>query len=83
MTPMEDLAWVRERSECSLAAVFELLRQQVKRDVDDRKELSKPISDFQGRPGYAYGLSITEGQDSFTVLLEPQRSPKNRPMVIT
>jgi hypothetical protein len=48
---MGEINWVQARSECSLIKVFELLKAQVKQDIDDRNAL-RNLSDarfkFQG-----------------------------------
>lgn len=71
MMPIEDFEWIKERSECSLPAVFELLRQQVRRDVDTRQKMRRPQELITGGAGYVYSFKFLEGgSDNFTVILE-------------
>lgn len=68
MTHFDDFPWVKERSECSLTTVFEMLRQQVAQDVKVRQGPSA----ISGQPnsGLSHGFSITETSESFTVSLD-------------
>src|SRR3989442_1756760 len=70
MTPIDDFPWVKERAECSLTKVFEMLRQQVAQDVKIRQEMRQPIFEGAPNPMFGYGFSITESGDTFAVLLD-------------
>ena len=69
MTPIEDFAWVAERSECTLARVFEVLRQQVMEDVKIRQGKRAPIATVWAER-FSHGFRFVDGNNSFTVLLE-------------
>jgi uncharacterized protein (DUF2252 family) len=62
LTEIDNFDWVRERSACSLAKAYEVLKLQIQQDVDTRKAIRSPIE--------AYRFSILVNGDSFAVLKE-------------
>jgi len=69
MTPSDDFEWVHERYECSLNKVFNLLRKQVRDDVEARQKMV-PQEDFRLGPGASHVFAFVDGGNSFTVTLE-------------
>lgn len=59
----ENFDWVRALSECSVGAVFETLRQQVKRDVEIRQGLRTEHVHY----GFQF---ISTSTNSFSVMVE-------------
>jgi hypothetical protein len=73
MTTAKDFEWVKERAECSVVRVFELLRQQVQEDIKIRQEMRPSQINFGAGTGYGYGFRFLDGRDNFVVLLEGSR----------
>jgi hypothetical protein len=69
MTPTEDFTWVHERYECSLSKVFNLLRKQVRGDVEAREKMV-PREDFRLGPGASHHFAFVDGATNFEVTLE-------------
>jgi len=69
MTPIEDFMWVRERYECSLSKVFDILRKQVRDDVEARQKMVSP-EDFRLGPGASHSFAFLDGGNNFTVKLK-------------
>lgn len=59
---MENLNWVEERRKCSVHAMFERLRLEVKDDVGTRQEVREKDSEF----GYANGFFFNSTSKSFS-----------------
>jgi hypothetical protein len=62
MSERKDIDWVAALSACSVGAVFEELKQQVRRDVESRNKLRSEYAHYVFR-------FIPEG-DTFVVLIE-------------
>jgi hypothetical protein len=72
MTPLDDFAWVKERSECTVARVFEILRQQVMEDVKVRQGLCAPVASIWPER-FSHAFRFLDSSNSFTVLLEGEQ----------
>ena len=73
MIPAEDFAWIKERKECSLASVFEMLRQQVKEDVRIRHGMVSDMANVGMPNRYTHAFKFIDSGNSFTVLLEGEQ----------
>ncbi len=67
MTSGPDFDWVKVRSECTPAKVFQRLKLEVKADVDSRNA-TRPL-------GVMWAFNTTPAEDSITVFLSGARSP--------
>jgi|ERR1035441_230911 hypothetical protein len=63
-----DFDWVKARSECSLAVIFERLKVQLQQDVETRQSLRGP------GPFYEYGFKLVIEGRSVAVVLEGARA---------
>lgn len=59
---LDNCEWVKTRAACSLAAIFEKLKIDLKKDVDERQVLLP-----QGCP---YGFKLVANSKNVTVLVE-------------
>jgi len=63
---MEEVDWVKAREACSTAEMFEKLKREVEKDVDERnKQLPAPAD---------YAFKVVDKGDSLTVLREAQQA---------
>src|SRR5258708_32242629 len=70
---LQNLDWVKARSSCSLAAVFEELKSEIKRDVETRNGLIPPQAHYHFR--------VTEKGNEIRVHSESNLGPN--PVVFT